>query len=194
MKSLRVAQWSPRLPAHWPAWVRDWLSTPGSLTTRLQQQCGQFRVEPVFQGVANAHADEFSLIASTPFVQMRRVRTRNVRLWAGGKIVVLAHTVVGIAGPRNEWPFWRGLGKTSLGTVLFKDKRVRRGVMEFARIVSGHPLLPRNGMTPLLGDAADARTLYARRTRYHRGFGVTPLVVTELFLPTLQTISIMPPR
>lgn len=191
---VRVAKWRPRLPAHWPLWVKDWLSTRGSLSARLQRQCGQFDVQPVFQGIANAHVDELPCMASVPFGRMRRVRTRNVRLWAAGKEVVFAHTVVGIAQQRNDWPFWRGLGKTSLGTVLFKDKRVCRGVMEFARIAPGHPLFPRQVPSKLLGDVAPEHALYARRTRYHRGLGVTPLLVTELFLPTLQIISIVPPR
>ncbi len=176
---MRVARYRARVAAHWPGWVKDWLTTPGSLTVRLQQRAA-FKVEPVVQHVQSVLADEARYLG---LQRRQHVRTRNVRLWNGGQVVVVAHTVVKVAGARCDWPFWKNLGQRSLGTVLFRDKTVRRLPLEFARIQTGPPLHP--------GQPWPA--LYARRTRYDRRCGATPLIVTEVFLPVLQDLPIMPP-
>ena len=170
--------WLPAPKSHWPGWALDWLTTPGSLTVRLKTR-GGFRVEPICQTISRVHHHEK---AELTLHRAINVRTRNVRLHSGGQVCVLAHTVVKLVGQRCDWPFWRLLGQQSLGTVLFKDHSIDKGDMSFARIPPGHCLHPGQGFG----------VLYARRRCYNRRRGMTPLMVTEVFLPTLQEPPIMP--
>ena len=179
-----MAKYRQQVGAHWPGWVKSWLKTPGSLTLRLQKR-GQFQVEPVFQAHAYALADEHHGLGLKGRL---KVRTRNVRLLTHGDVSVLAHTVVRLRGVRCDWPFWKNLNRRSLGSMLFKDRTVFRHAMQFAQLLPGHPLHPGQGFGPL----------YARRRCYERrrsfiSQGGTPLMVTEVFLPSLKTPPIMPP-
>jgi chorismate--pyruvate lyase len=101
--------------------------------------------------------------------------------------VVFAHTVVPMSATAADWPLFSALGERSLGTTLFGDPQVRRGVLEFARLRAGHPLAQR--AREALGlDGPDELLLYARRCLYRRRQGT--LLVTEVFLPSvLELIS-----
>ncbi len=191
--------WHSQCPPTWPEWARQWAGSKGSLTLRLMGLNRGFDVEPVFQGlgrVTGLDADMLGLPVG------RRVKARRVRLHVGQRVerpeakrpVVLAQTLMAVNGPVCDWPFWRGLGSRSLGSVLFSDPGVERGQLYFAKLPASTPwvmgLLECDNLLGIQrsgGDTATPHTeFYARCAQYRRGQGTTPLWVFEVFLPALQ--------
>jgi chorismate--pyruvate lyase len=171
--------------------MRDWLTTPGSLTARLIAHSREFRVQKLRQEGALCLADEAHAIG---LPRARRVWEREVLLRCDGRAVVYGHTVVPLDASANDWPLFSALGERSLGTTLFHDPRVTRGRLEFARIRPGHPLHARVDAALGAGqdegsdaDSSDAgcpyATYFARRCVYRRRQGL--LLVTEVFLPAV---------
>jgi chorismate--pyruvate lyase len=165
--------------------MRDWLTTPGSLTARLIAHSRQFRVQKLRQAGNLCLADEAAAIG---LARPARVLEREVLLRCDGAPVVYGHTVVPLSATANDWPLFSALGERSLGTTLFYDPLVKRGQLEFARIRPGHPLLARvqaalarEGLV-LPPDAVH----YARRCVYRRRQGL--LLVTEVFLPAVLNL------
>ncbi|WP_371831795.1 chorismate--pyruvate lyase family protein [Massilia cellulosiltytica] len=182
--SLRRARWLAH-PAGVgaPAVMRDWLTTPGSLTARLIAHSRQFRVQKLRQAGNVCLADEADAIG---LARPRRVWEREVLLRCDGQPVVYGHTVVPMSASASDWPLFSALGERSLGTTLFYDPRVTRGALEFARLRPGHPLVAR--VHAALGRNAPARdTYFARRCVYRRRQGL--LLVTEVFLPEVLDLE-----
>jgi chorismate--pyruvate lyase len=170
-----------------PAGFRPWLTAGGSLTARLKAHSEQFRVQCLHQRTARCLSDEAAAIGMH---RPGRVWEREVLLRCNNTPVVFAHTVVPMSATAADWPLFSALGERSLGSTLFGDPQVRRGVLEFARLREGHPLAQRArralGLEGL--DGADELLLYARRCLYQRRRGT--LLVTEVFLPSvLELIS-----
>jgi chorismate--pyruvate lyase len=163
--------------------MRDWLTTPGSLTARLVAHSRAFRVQKLRQQGALCLADEARAIG---LPRARRVWEREVLLRCDGRPVVYGHTVVPLNASANDWPLFSALGERSLGTTLFYDPRVVRGRLEFARIRPGHPLHARV-RAALGGDAGPDAIYFARRCVYRRRQGL--LLVTEVFLPTVLDLA-----
>lgn len=187
--SLRQARWLAHPDGvRAPSAVRDWLTTPGSLTARLVAHSRQFRVQKLRQASAVCLADEARAVG---LARPQRVWEREVVLRCDGRPAVYGHTVVPLSATAHDWPLFSALGERSLGTTLFYDPLVRRGQLEFARIRPGHPLLAR--VRAALGaEAADAladpdATYYARRCVYRRRQGL--LLVTEVFLPAVLDLA-----
>jgi chorismate--pyruvate lyase len=185
--SLRRARWLAHPEGvRADAAMRDWLTTPGSLTARLIAHSGQFRVQKLRQQSSPCLADEASAIG---LARPRCVWEREVLLRCDGKPVVYGHTVVPMSATARDWPLFSALGERSLGTTLFYDPLVRRGQLEFARIRPGHPLLAR--VHAALGDEGLRGRLdtpyYARRCVYRRRQGL--LMVTEVFLPAVLDLA-----
>ena len=184
--SLRRARWLAHPDGvHAPAAMRDWLTTPGSLTARLIAHSHQFRVQKLRQQGNPCLTDEASAIG---LFRPQRVWEREVLLRCDGKPVVYGHTVVPMSATAHDWPLFSALGERSLGTTLFYDPLVRRGQLEFARIRPGHPLFARvhAAMKGEQGGPADT-PYYARRCVYRRRQGL--LMVTEVFLPAVLGLS-----
>ena len=127
-----------------------------------------------------AHSDEASALG---LPCARQVHVRNVTLLAGGQPRIVAHSVVKVLGSQSDWPFWRVLGSRSLGSVLFKDKRVRRGPLAFACLPEQHRLMRQTRIALSASGFKDIAMgrLYARRALYQRHLKRTPLLVTEVF-------------
>lgn len=160
---------------------RDWLSHRESLTARLVAHCGVFQVQCLHQRVANAMQDECqTLQLSVP----GKVHERDVLLLCDGQPVVYAHSVLPLQATAQQWPLFATLGNRSLGTILFQDPLVRRGPLHYARLRQGHPLARR--ITAMQLPASPPSNLLARRSLFIRK-GV-PLLVTEVFLPSLATL------
>ena len=168
----------------------DWLTTPGSLTARLVAASSAFRVQKLRQAGALCLADEAHAIG---LPGPRRVWEREVLLRCDGRPVVYGHTVVPLSATAHDWPLFSALGERSLGSTLFSDPLVRRGVLEYARLRAGHPLVTRVRAALAAEDpAADSHTrtspvYYARRCVYRRRQGL--LLVTEVFLPAVLTLA-----
>lgn len=183
--SLRRARWLAHPSGvRAPEAMRDWLTTPGSLTARLIAHSKTFRVQKLRQEGARCLADEAHAIG---LPRARRVWEREVLLRCDGRPVVYGHTVVPLSASANDWPLFSALGERSLGTTLFYDPRVERGQLEFARIRPGHPLHAR--IDAVLGGAPGNAniTYFARRCVYRRRQGL--LLVTEVFLPTVLDLK-----
>jgi chorismate--pyruvate lyase len=170
-----------------PEAYRPWLTAGGSLTARLKAHSDRFRVQCLHQRTARCLSDEAAAIGMH---RPGRVWEREVLLRCDNTPVVFAHTVVPMSATAEDWPLFSALGERSLGTTLFGDPLVRRGVLEFARLREGHPLAQRArkalGLEGL--DGANELLLYARRCLYQRRRGT--LLVTEVFLPSvLELIS-----
>jgi chorismate--pyruvate lyase len=185
--SLRRARWLAHPDGvRAGAAMRDWLTTPGSLTARLIAHSRQFRVQKLRQQSNPCLADEAGAIG---LARPRRVWEREVLLRCDGKPVVYGHTVVPMSATAHDWPLFSALGERSLGTTLFYDPLVQRGQLEFARIRPGHPLLARVHAA-LGGEGQGGRSdtvYYARRCVYRRRQGL--LMVTEVFLPAVLDLA-----
>jgi chorismate--pyruvate lyase len=183
--SLRRARWLAHPDGvRADAAMRDWLTTPGSLTARLVAHSRQFRVQKLRQAPNVCLADEAAAIG---LARPQRVWEREVLLRCDGQPVVYGHTVVPTSASANDWPLFSALGERSLGTTLFYDPLVQRGQLEFARIRPGHPLLARL-RAALKGDGPRSDTVYyARRCIYRRRQGL--LLVTEVFLPAVLNLA-----
>jgi chorismate--pyruvate lyase len=167
--------------------MRDWLTTPGSLTARLVAHSNHFRVQRLRQAGATCMPDEAGTIG---LHRQARVWERDVLLRCDGEPVVFAHTVVSASSTATDWPLFSALGERSLGTTLFYDPLVKRGQLEFARIRAGHPLLER--ANDALGNTLRDKVYYARRCLYRRHQGL--LLVTEVFLPSVLTLAAAVPN
>jgi chorismate--pyruvate lyase len=178
--SLLQARWfSHDNAVNAPPAMQHWLTGNGSLTAKLKAHSLAFRVECLHQRTAICLPDEAAAIG---LHRPGRVWEREVLLKCDEHAAVFAHTVVPMTATAADWPLFSALGNASLGTTLFLDPRVSRGVLEYARLRSGHPLTRRAALA--LGvDGHEERTLYARRCLYRRRQGL--LLVTEVFLPAV---------
>jgi chorismate--pyruvate lyase len=184
--SLRRARWLAHPEGvRADAAMRDWLTTPGSLTARLIAHSRQFRVQKLRQAPNVCLADEADAIGLD---RPRRVWEREVLLRCDGVPVVYGHTVVPTSASAQDWPLFSALGERSLGTTLFYDPLVKRGPLEFARIRPGHPLLARvHAALGREGQGVRSDTVhFARRCVYRRRQGL--LLVTEVFLPAVLNL------
>jgi chorismate--pyruvate lyase len=186
--SLRQARWLSHVggvQASPP--MRDWLTTPGSLTARLIAHSKAFRVQRLHQNGAICLPDEAKAIGMH---RPGRVLEREVLLRCNDEPVVFAHTVVTASSTATDWPLFSALGERSLGTTLFYDPLVQRGQLEFARIRQGHPLLQRANAA--LGGILREKVYHARRCVYRRHQGL--LLVTEVFLPAVLNLAAAVPN
>ena len=170
-----MSRWRRAPPLHSDP-ARAWLVHPGSLTTRVIERHGALRVEILQRRMRIPNEDEYEALGR-PTHKLAYVR--EVLLHAGGRRVVMAHSIVGRTDLRGAWHRVRALGTRPLATALFADPLVARGAFEFARLDSRHPLWKR--ARALLG--RDLPALWARRSLFRRHG--RPLMVTEVFLPGL---------
>ena len=161
--------------------LRDWLTEPGSLTTRCQKVCQRFRVHLVRYGKGRPLAEDRPCRA--------RAWVREVVLECDGVPVIFAHTTLSTAtgGRLSRW--LAGLGNRSLGSLLFTYPGFRRGAIEYCRLDRRHPLFRR--AASWLDD--DVASLWARRSVHC--LGGQQVLVTEVFLPAIrQLVSPPSPR
>lgn len=171
-------RWKYGTKGHWQPAISNWMKTKGSLTKRLVRLNKGFEVEPVWQARASLRAVEARWLGVRPG---QRVDVRLVRLRVGGKPVVVAKTIKLLNSPRCDWPFWRGLGKRSLGSALFSDPRVKRGNVKYCE-------MPKQcEWVEALGGLNCSR--YARMAKFSVRSETTPLWVCEVFLSTLVEVS-----
>ena len=184
--SLRRARWHRHAGAvRAPQAMRDWLTTKGSLTARLVKSSTAFRVKRLHQQAALCALEEAAPIG---LPRRERVWEREVLLCCDGRPVVFGHTVVPMSATATDWPLFSALGERSLGTTLFYDPLVERGLLEFARLRRGHPLVER--LDSALGGGLQGNVFYARRCVYRRRQGL--LMVTEVFLPAVLDLGATP--
>jgi chorismate lyase len=183
-KSLSRARWHFHVNATAPSSeLREWLTTTTSLTARLREHSDQFRVRRLRQRQGLCLADESRVIG---LPRRMRAQEREVLLYCDGKPVVFAHTVIPLSATASDWPIFRSLGESSLGTSLFGDPAVTRGPLQFSRLPLSHPLMQRI-RTEIAFEQIESR-LHARRCLFRRGRGV--MLVTEVFLPCITGLQV----
>jgi len=166
-------------PHSLPRSLRHWLSDRGSLTQRLKSRCTSFRVVPLATGMARANADEYALLGMVPG---SRAYVREVMLLCDEVPVVFAHSVLPPAGLRGGWDGITRLGSRSLGEALFSDHRIERQPLAYRSVRRGHPLY----RSAARQQAATVSSLWARRSVFC--LNGHPLLVTEVFLPAIDTL------
>ena len=166
-------------PHSLPRSLRHWLSDCGSLTQRLKARCTSFRVVPLATGMARANADEYALLGMVPG---SRAYVREVMLLCDEVPVVFAHSVLPPAGLRGGWDGITRLGSRSLGEALFSDHRIERQPLAYRSVRRGHPLY----RSAARQQPATVSSLWARRSVFC--LNGHPLLVTEVFLPAIDTL------
>lgn len=163
------------LPQQW----RHWLLDHSSLTRRLQRTCGDdFRVEVISQRMELPMLSEARALQRPP---QEIALVRQVHLLCGDSQWVFARTVIPLPSLKGGLRRLAVLGDKPLGAVLFADPKMERTPVEVARIEPRHRLYRMSrGETP-----TDRTPVWGRRSvfRLHHN----PLLVSEFFLPELQT-------
>ena len=151
--------------------LRAWITDRDSLTARIMHHFSDFNLLRVGQRLAVPLIDERRVLnlRASQFALVREVMLRS-----GNTPLVFAHTAV---NPRDLSGAWRGLsrlGSRPLAEMLFHDPLVSRMPIEYRKLPRGHALLRSAGI--------DA-TAWARRSVFLKRR--QPLLVTEVFLPTI---------
>lgn len=160
--------------------LRQWLAARGSLTARLRSRATTFRVATLSQQLARPDHDEAALIGLSAG---RLALVREVVLHCDERPTVFAHSIVAADDVRHPWRFVASLGNRPLGAVLFSDPRIERAPLHFKTLDRRHPLY-RHAAAHL--PSVPAR-LWARRSLFR--LDGSPLLVTEVFLPTVMELG-----
>lgn len=160
--------------------LRAWLLSDGSLSQRLSQSFGGFKVQVLGQGTAPTTDDELHLLRRHGMgsCRLQRCHVREVVLWGDGRPLVHARSVLPAVQARLTWRALRGLGQRPLADLLFGLRAAN-----CARLGGRH-------MAPLQARRLGARLgwgkppLWCRRSVFTRR-GV-PLLVTEWFAPVVR--------
>ena len=167
-----MSQWSQHLPAQHR--LAAWLSAGGSLTAHIRRVGHDFRVRKLSQQCASALPEEKSVLG-----RRHGVVVREVLLMEGDVPLVFAHSVVARTHTYGSWRAVRGLGSRPLAELLFADRGVKRQPLQYRTVVATDPLGQR-----ILRALPNARfPLWARRSTFYKEGA--PLLVTEVFLPTI---------
>lgn len=163
--------WQPLSRVRAPAAISGWLADQGSLTRRLQR-FGQFRVQPVAQGIGRPTAAE-AIMLGLPV--RRRALIREVLLLVDNEPVVAARSVLPLTSLVGANRILGHMAKRSLGAELFRRPRARRLAVWAASVPADR--LPVSVDQPCWG----RQSLFLKRGR--------PLLVAEVFLPALQRLT-----
>lgn len=182
LKQTRHARWHNHINhVQAPPNLRHWLVGTGSLTSKLIAHSSAFRVQRIYQQHDFCWADEFAAIG---LIKASKVHTREVLLRCDDKPMVYAHTILPLNSNAQQWPRFKSLGEKSLGSTLFGDPKVKRGVLQFARLPLNHPAMRR---AQHLTHYQFKQSLFARRSLFFRNGGV--MLVTEVFLPRIVELA-----
>ncbi len=176
LRLLRPDAWHAMPPSHGDAQfgkLHPWLTSRGSLTSRLIANVDEFNLVRLMQGAQIPNVDERRELG----LRDRELAiVREVLLRDAGTPLVFAHSIV---ARRDLTGVWRGLsrlGGRPLAEMLFHDAGVVRLPMEYRKIDARHPLYRRAREVARF----EATSIWARRSVFlKRG---RPLLVTEVFL------------
>jgi len=157
--------------------LRPWLTDPASLTARIRARCSEFRVEVLAQRLAVPHRDEGRVLGLR---RGERAWLREVLLFADGRAVVYARSVLPRHNLRGGWRLFAGIGQRPLGAALFADPRIARSPLRVRRLDQRDP---RQRRAASVAGGQCARVLWGRRSVFRlRG---RALLVCEVFLPAI---------
>lgn len=178
MRTLRLLKpdaWRSAPPAH-PHPLHAWLTSRGSLTSRIKARAKNFNLVRLKQSAQLPNIDERRALG----VRTRELAIiREVLLRDDEVVLVFAHSVAARRDLRGVWRGLSSLGARPLAEMLFNDPTVTRLPMEYRKIDSRHPLYRRAQRVTTI----DAPSLWARRSVFLKAG--RPLLVTEIFLTTM---------
>jgi len=158
--------------------LQAWLIDNGSLTRRLQQRYEDFSLQAVSVSVAKPNVDEqFCLCLS----RRQSAWIRDVVLLGAGNGVVFAHSVIPIHTLRGAWSGLGKLGNQPLGALLFANPCVQRTPLQFKKLTPNQPLY----QLAIKQLPVAPPCLWARRSMFSLNAANQPILVTEVFLPSL---------
>ncbi len=165
-----------------PESIAGWLFDPSSLTARIIASCaGRFRVEVVSQRWQRAYRNETQRLG-VPAQQIALVR--EVYLYCNDIPWVFARTVIPRHTLSGEQKHLAHLGARPLGAVLFADPHMHRDPIEVACLTVQHRLYSK----AIARLATDPGQIWGRRSVFY--LTNKPLLVNEIFLPTMQTCGL----
>ncbi|MCH8542109.1 MAG: chorismate lyase [Alcanivorax sp.] len=173
-------RWRPLAQLAAPAAVTDWLADSGSLTHRLKKH-GRFVVTPLRQQVAPPRPDEARLLGLRP---RRAALIREVILSLDGEPVVFARSVLPLRSLSGANRVLGHMARRSLGAELFRRPPARRAAV-------WGTCMPASALPhPVPGDLPSDSLLWGRQSLFLKRR--KPLLVAEIFLPHLWTITLPP--
>lgn len=158
--------------------LAPWLRDRGSLTARLQAR-GSFALRLLRQGLAKPTRDEAVALGVK---RDRLLWVREVALCVDQRPLVFGHTVLPYRPRGPLTGALAGLGRQSLGALLFAHPRFARGAIACQRLDHRHPLFAPALAALQMTDSPPA-TLWARRSRF--SYGAQSVLITEVFSPAL---------
>lgn len=172
-------QWRPASSyrhAAIPDDLRDWLLDADSLTSRILQQCDQFRVQVAAQ---RRQRPMLSEALSLGIRAQAAGLVRQVHLLCKDQPWVFARTFIPLKTLRGKERRLAHLGDRPLGAYLFSRPDMHRGEIEIARICAGSALYK----MALAGTSHRPAQIWGRRSVFY--LSDKPLLVSEIFLPDL---------
>lgn len=157
-----------------PASIRPWLLDSSSLTQRLiTASAGHFEVQLLQQSWQQPRPSEVALLAMKP---RQLAIVREVALRCYGQPWVFARSVMPAGSLTGKLRRLRQLDNSSLGSILFSSRGLRRSPFQLARVDGQSRQLPVNLQT--------ATELWGRRCRFELQH--KPIMVSEIFLPAFR--------
>lgn len=163
------ADWKTAERAVLPVSLADWILESGSLTARLKAHCQQFRLDVLTEEMTTLPDFLVPLLPETLLAQKR-----EVLMYCDNAPAVYAQSWF----PQQTMQALTalsGLGQHSLGEFLFRHKELVRGEIETTELTI---TLPQAAITQI--------PCRARRSVFR--LGEYPLLVAEVFLPTMMTL------
>jgi chorismate--pyruvate lyase len=159
--------------------LKQWLCAQGSLSAHLAATGERFNVQVLNQGRRPLSRDESLAMG---LGEQRVGYGREVLLRVDGQPMVFARSVTAQTGALGAWRSVRGLGSRPLADVLFRRLGIRRGPLEFARMVrqSAQQRHVAKAWLAATGNAAPSAAMPARRSVFRRHRAA--LLVMEVFV------------
>lgn len=139
--------------------IRSWLQTPGLLTQRFRDSCG----------------DRFQ-VRRLPDREVGTERWREVEMCDGPRAWVFARTRFPVEVLTQE-PWLADIGDTPLGEAVARHGGVERSDFEYAELGAHHDIVA----TALTRAALPPQSLWVRRSTFQTAHG--PFQLQEVFLP-----------
>ena len=179
LRLLRPDAWHGKPPSHHDTQfgkLHHWLTSRGSLTSRIVAHFDHFNLVRLMQRAKRPHVDERRELGLR---ERELAIVREVLLRDGAQPLVFAHSLVARRDLRGAWRGLSRLGARPLAEMLFHDAAVVRLPMEYKKIDRRHPLYRRaQEVAPFAASAVWARrSVFIKHGR--------PLLVTEVFLDAM---------
>ncbi len=159
-----------------PNLIKEWMTKPYILSQALKRICNTLSVKVIEQCFEKAFIDEYKVIgmqsAEVPFVRQVLLQNEDNIALTYGRVIIPPKTY------ELHFSQFEKLGTNLLGeTLLYNNPDVTRGSFEYAYVKHSDVLAAKvfADLTP--------EDLWGRRSVF--SIKSSPILVTELFLPTL---------